>query len=101
MKQRIAIDQLNELSEDQKDRLQGLWKPQRGDMFFNTQNNFVLLAEAGDLLSKKDCLPLLSIGQMIEILQEYDRFVDIWYIEKNVFMPNLCDVLWDELKKIL
>lgn len=124
MKQRITIDQLNELSEGQKNKLQGLWEPRRGDMFFNTQRNLVLLAEAvsnegiesvGDLLSKKECLPLLSIGQMIELLDPYGSTIftskmwiaadpPIYEISVNgrqFYEANMCDCLWEAVKKIL
>jgi len=90
MKQHITIDQLNELTRGQKERLRGWWKPDFGDWFFSEKGKDILpisqqlgytssvvgryaeykrdeacpydVVESGDL-------PLLSIGQMIEFIK--------------------------------
>ena len=76
----------------------------------------------------KDCLPLVSVGQMIEILKEYDRYnrlprithnydsgnnyIDVEFYGKDRFISTenlinnnecneLCDALWQAVKEIL
>jgi hypothetical protein len=181
MKQHITIENLLELTEYQRDRLNDLWIPQRHDtavgfLCKDAENNeydifefvigHVIIRETGagysmtlinlealrelkkqeeapeeevdteeffeedfvfeyqrpDIYSKGDCLPLLNIGQMLEILskcgygngnfyvnfkkdnkecevgRDIDRYLDLG-IDYNG--EELCDILWTALKEAL
>lgn len=78
MKQRITVDQFYELSAKQKERLADLWgkeHPQKG-------------------------IPLLTIGEMIELLNDlYVNYIDV--IENNERTIELCDSLWAAIKESL
>ncbi len=78
MKQRITCDQLRELTDEQKERLREWWKPTMGDIIesrgeaeavigFFEQDGERWIQYAGGYASGNH-LPLLSIGQMIELL---------------------------------
>ena len=99
MKQHITTEQLNELSEKGRESLRKWWKPKRGDWF--AEKDFVNYPEEeweSDLLEEYDrfwyltnlsslqefteyvktngvqtLLPLLSIGQLIEFLDNEKR----------------------------
>ena len=93
MKQNITEKQLNELSEKGKKRLRKWWKPKTGDFMISDLSDgsksvgFVVQSE---LVGGTD-LPLLSIGQMIEYLNDdyipYERAKDF------------CDALWKLVKE--
>jgi len=113
MKQRITVEQLNELSDAQKQRLRELWEPQDGDFIYSAKHGHTEFLEVapmrghGDYLKNRDkSLPLLSIGQMIEILVKDDDFFNInqmydsWRIDK-IYNKELCDALWQAVKEIL
>lgn len=84
MKQRITVEQLQELTDEQKERLREWWKPVAGDYFATpiaTGSRKVIahiaVAANGELRyfdnngrawNKIEMLPLLAIGQMIELL---------------------------------
>ena len=73
MRQRITVENLKELSPEQQEKLKYLWKPKIGDCIAqpNVTGKFVVADEfllKG--LIKENCLPLLSIGQMMEIISE-------------------------------
>lgn len=140
MKQRITVEQLNELSEEQKSRLRELWSPETGDLIQLGSDDIGYPYERGDIVtvnhigdwthtndnicfgggdtgtgtSKDMCLPLLNIGQMIELLiktgnlREYlhdggvcrsGLYVDIAW--DNSDKVELCDALWETVKAIL
>lgn len=136
MKQNITKDQLNELTDKAKDRLNKWWKPKEGDRFYTTDpHSFIGLDEeikesivcpemqwdeesfvtVNDDLGK-DYYPLLSIGQMIEFLDEYKQNKE-WKIEKTTYderggwfwsvdgkkqyVRSLCDALFEAVKEIL
>ena len=141
MKQRITIEQLNELSDTQKQKLRELWKPRDYDVIlYKTPHESdggvtsikishgFLDSEIVDIDSFidgyyniNDCLPLLSVCQMIEILSEILLDISIvpkslltdkklWSItitfRKTTFMKSfegleLCDILWQAVKEIL
>ena len=119
MKQRITVEQLNELSEEQKARLWELWQPSEGDTVLVNRGilkNYVITFS-------EDCLsnfpqkpigyvPLLNIGQMIEIIK--DKLSSIHFhggnvivsfyhasVEKQFIKDNLCDALCEAVKAIL
>lgn len=89
MKQHITPEQLNELTDEQKEKLREWWNPQYGDM----TNHDLTWGDDGD--GKRGfweedkeietaftngyvpCYPLLSIGQMIEFLDSLDLEVCI------------------------
>jgi hypothetical protein len=107
MKQRITPEQLNELTDEQKEKLRELWKDDRfsngfGDCYLEItprsgENTKVWFSGRtqdlehwiGQIPNKNYDLPLLSIGQMIEIL-EHPRI--------NPIPPGLIDpapsLLW-------
>lgn len=130
MEKRITIEQLQELSDDQKKHLQESWKPRRGDTFYRSEGNLVLLVEAAsdegiescdELISKQGCLPLLSIGQMIQLVEDFAiskgavwELKHDWYKYSvtirtdredepvmDVSDKDICNVLWMVTKQIL
>ena len=77
MQQHISIDMLAKLSPEAKQRLREWWQTSEGDKFFDLLERWCLCYDGSrDMvvstgLSKHDkqvCLPLLSIGQCIELL---------------------------------
>ena len=102
MKQRITVEQLQELTPEQQARLKLWWKPERGDMFayFSSSpkaRNYVQVEYCcnpikvngwdrtifangangrNNHFNISDCLPLLSIGQCIELLLEKAETVE-------------------------
>ncbi|MDR0269585.1 hypothetical protein [Paenibacillus sp.] len=131
MKQRITIENLNELSTEQKERLRKWWmgsNPGISDLYVVKVKFDDVISYEGPFVNsghrdfnedyyKGEALPLLSIGQMIEIVQgnlknglviEYtnDKVSNYlhWEIPRfnlpdnrlnNVITnPELCDSLW-------
>ena len=104
MKRRIDITQLQELTDEQKQKLREWWKPQEGDFYYCIKNNHTYLQmmdlECLGLDIKNKYLPILDISQMIELL-----------LEKNIptaFEPGdlkqqevIVDALWEAVKTIL
>ena len=143
MKLRVKVQDIRQLTQEQQDKLKSLWLPRIGDtvnyiydegvMFVNGymgDYNIVLFRGNERIrVAKNDCLPLLNIGQMIEMLKEHDKFdcipsmrhehydgssfIDVGiytrkngYISTENFVNNipcdeLCDVLWAVLKMVL
>lgn len=132
MKQNISVKQLQELTDDQKERLRDWWKPQKGDWFvacgdIEIAGSFICgtidsYNQAGWCYEKKDCLPLLSIGQCIELLGAKDpgswsiccSKSGGWYItSSNLYAPKyyiadggkdfeeIIDALWEAVKAVL
>jgi hypothetical protein len=99
MKQRITLEQLNELDEEQLTRLRDWWKPEEGDWYFHPRfrDIYVLAINGfeGTEELKTTYSPLLSIGQYIELLEEkrgwewikalvaptYGATIDLYYEE--------------------
>jgi len=131
MKQRITPDQLLELTEEQQNKLRDLWEPCDGDFIYNKKHNHPEFLEVapmpgcGDYLKHRDkFLPLLSIGQMIEMLF-YCNLTNKYYstsliIDVNKYRPTiycgnknyeagdsecendeLCDAIWQAVKAVL
>ena len=129
MKQRINIDQLQELSLGQQNKLRELWHPKQYDYvaytyeyyeklttsevvikgLYNNDPNFV--EEVSDLegeyvFPKENCLPILDIGQMFEMLLGCScidctlRMLDE-RIEGKIYGMELCDALWKLIKEYL
>jgi len=138
VKQRITVEQLNELSDEQKARLREWWKPQIGDAIISEKDDrlrfighktlfgdfalqfhpYTYDCNACDLVRVKDCLPLLSIGQMIELLsgKVYDLIIRLQDLEPAALYrgiaathnndewaerPELCDALFVAVKAVL
>jgi hypothetical protein len=109
MKQRITIDQLQELTEEQQQRLEEWWKPEEGDLVYNKFFNEF----------KQEELPLLDIGQMIELLRDTRPKVNIYFsgsLGNEITIPfdkipslvsaiakesDICDCLWSAVKQVL
>jgi hypothetical protein len=131
LKQRITIDQLQKLTPELREKLRDWWKPQTGDWAIISNETFGLeekvLVTSWNIeygianlnfikkkgfssLSKDSLLPLLSIGQMLELIDELDPGKLIVLYE-NLYMSlimhsktsenYLCDILWRTIKKIL
>ena len=119
MKKYITIVQLNELSEKGKNKLREWWKPEYGDKFIAPLrfNYTVIYTGEGyvpkDIIKDKITFPLLSIGQMIEFLEEQRKFPPIKVLIANeaTMMKDghvdskdtryWCDYLWEAIKQIL
>jgi hypothetical protein len=114
MKQRITTRQLQELTEEQRERLREWFKGHQGyyDIGIYYINGRQVCQSVGEktyndtLISIKteDMLPLLSIGQMIEILHEKDPMYDFGYdFDFCEFEPEdeICDRLWEGVKGVL
>lgn len=133
MKQRITAEQLMELTEEQKQKLREWWKPEVGD-YYTHKHDIVkcdmqtLVMAIEKFFIREDYLPLLSIGQMIELLQSKDRrnmipeirskycdgeiYCDVTlYMKDRVIgtynfiecrpCPELADALWSAVKEVL
>jgi hypothetical protein len=130
MKQRITVEQLQELTEEQKQRLREWWKPEPGDIMLDIKMGCLeTLVEGGNGKaiiehiksdSKARFLPLLSIGQMIELIESKDDCINItklltdidhkelwgWetalrHLRKSSCDIELCDALWQIVKEVL
>jgi hypothetical protein len=112
MKQRISVEDLNQLSEEQKQRLRELWKPRNHDVYVYGYHDTVnQITDATKFLGKNNALPVLGIGQMIELLYSIpnahtlvdvcDSFDAYGGIIINEPVNNLCDALWSAVKEVL
>lgn len=124
MKQHISVEQLNELSPEQKEHLREMWEPQEGDFIYaeqwKTKDIVVKVTEAtGRVVGKKvwfkddtflwkhECLPLFNIVQMIEILhaKEYPWKKLICKGNCHIYdypsVKELCDALFSAVKEVL
>jgi len=110
VKQRITIDDLNQLTNEQKEKLREWWKPERGDLYIYNKSSLrdegweiyqVLKEDTPNLLKEMKAYPLLSIGQMIEILDKNET--DWLEVLLNGAYDGMepCDSLWRKLKSIL
>lgn len=112
MKQYITIEQLNELSYDAKRALRKWWKPKLGDWYVCEHPAWsktpALATYKHHAWKSKRGYPLLSIGQMIEFLNEHPEKFDLskrgqWgdgYFDFN-WDGELCDMLWEQVKEVL
>ena len=147
MKQNISVEDLNELSEEQKEKLRKMWEPKQYDVVYvhwmevqqfatgiilnvNILENgyWDLQVYSNETLRgfrpKQYLLPILSIGQMIEILINNNEFFNIsnvyvkhpttsdrsinngygiWLhkLSKEYRADELCNALWLAVKNIL
>lgn len=136
MKQHITIEDLNQLSSKAKGRLVNWWNPDFDDtqvmMYLPDQDDRVVSGNWDQEIKvfNMDTLevvlmqklknyegamyPLLSIGQMVEFLDEHGAFKEnhLWRGENGWVFGSfddfssertieLCDALWTAVKKIL
>jgi hypothetical protein len=143
MKQNISMEQLNELSDRAKENLRKKWEPEVGDQVYYDENIYIYThfmpdtkelcmrelvsmgfdgEEMNRYAVKEELLPLLSIGQMIEILANIcgmqiihpEIDADYWIngcsgshldYTYNLFgyshEQTLCEALWGAVVKVL
>jgi hypothetical protein len=132
MKQRITAEQLAELTEEQKERLREWWLPKRGDLYVFEgyelvqieycdrtveDKPFIGLRDGDNDKTYNKYLPLLSIGQMIELLHTksisvYGGIVgnkagvgaspgDYFYEGFDYEAEELTDALWEAVKRTI
>lgn len=109
MKQRISVEQLQELTAEQRQRLREWWKSEVLDIVYDRQLGTKALVCTEYAI---DCLPLLNIGQMLALLQDkhkpdepfyYEYHEEEWYVNNGRIYRdmNLVDVLWTAVKDAL
>ena len=126
MKRRITVEQLQELTEEQQQRLREWWKPQYQDVYAEYDGCLDCYEEMTATYPKQpdqNDLPLLDIGQMIELLdnnsiseKEFaishvkhgaEYYYEVLAIDKNEryetfeSAEELVDALWQAVKQIL
>ena len=129
MKQHITAEQVQELSPEQQEKLREWWQPDRGDhIYLNIKNEHMMgvIPNCNGMISdikkaghKEHHLPLLSIGQMIELI--FDKTGDISVdshkngcsVVSSEGIPAGCcgvktftnheiiDALWEAVKEVL
>ncbi len=125
MRQHISIKQLNELSEKGKERLKKWWKPLGNEYIYSPYYTKGIkvgwsIMQMNDTWAKdwekmkeldwvKESLPLLSIGNMIEFLNNASidvklkngKLYGLGYINGNRSGKELVDILWSAVKEKL
>lgn len=131
MKRRISTAELMELSPEQQEKLREWWSPKEGDWWkpISSDEPQLLadhlkeccrrecghdsLEDWGNYL-RKHCLPILSVGQCIELLGEnligIEQYDDWWEVKRwdgengkscSSVKTILIDALWEAIKSIL
>lgn len=117
MKQRITAEQLNELTDKQKQKLWEWWKPELYDFGYDIKEKAPFVRSDLSFPKSKYDYPLLSVGQMIELLESKDDCLNIikrtdlegWGYEIQLRhlkyfkfqISELCDALWQAVKEVL
>ena len=112
MKQRITVEQLNELTPEKKEKLREWWSPRIGDMyvFISLSDKYIeLLDNVKEFIKNKNWLPLLSIGQCIELLTQEGNIdihyqtgkIDIYFLNPTELEGELIDALFAAVKEAL
>ena len=125
MKQNISIQDLDQLSNKGKDRLREWWSDGRqniGDWYYDGLYIRVVLDDEGRIHENIPFLPLLSLGQMIQFLDEKWKWIFIkkykhedgkgykynyWSVTNTTHelrkgpSKELCDSLWQAVREIL
>lgn len=123
MKQRISVEDLTQLTPEQQEKLREWWSinQQQGDVFICLGNDFLsgkVFAWDGHNKPFKMAVPLVSIGQCIELINERDKCINlnhlvidpIKHFEWEVRLRHLdfynneielIDSLWQAVKEIL
>ena len=108
MKQHITPEQLQELTPEQQERLREWWTPGEGDRITTGESVRLVIREAhgirvydtcGVAININNCLPLLSIGQMFELL--FDRCPRVYGWTYYNDDRDLADKLWQAVKEAL
>lgn len=118
MKQHITPEQLEELTPEGKEKLRAWWKPQEGDLYVHIDQIETVCRQCSyennsitEEYIKRHVL-LLSIGQMIEYLDEHNEFFALEKLTVFSFVLNdgenggivnkePCDALWEAVKAVL
>ncbi len=128
MKQHISPAQLQALTDEQRERLRGWWIVQEGDRFFAKGKWEDIAGESapgcvesfdyyGLSCNKEDCLPLLSVGQCIQLLgakllhiNHYHKQWQVSFLREQkeeelfiteLYADDLIDALWQAVKEVL
>ena len=114
MKRRITAGQLMELTPDQRNRLWEWWKPKDFDVhIFGYHNDVGQISNVSKFLGKEYSLPLLDIGQMIELIKSLIHKRCEWITEYGFLAQvvedndcefsetGFCDALWEKAKTML
>jgi hypothetical protein len=128
VKRRITAEQLQELTPEQQAKLRNMWKLQPGDITLDTKMGLIYTLVEGsngkaiiehiESESKDRHLPLLNIGQMIELLElskptlHIDKHLPEGIEKRTMYEvfqqgagthwgETLCDALWEATKAIL
>src|SRR5690348_12102203 len=113
MKQHITVKQLNELSDNSKDKLRKSIKIFPGDFYLGNywDKKTEYIHDNNETPPDKSSLPIPSIGQMIKFLDEeynknnrfslsIERTNNGWCLwESDNFTGELCDALWEAVKE--
>ncbi len=105
------------------DRIDGIDSEPAPEEEFNFDEDFNFEFQRPDSYSKQDCLPLLDIGQMIDILERKNFGEGDFYLsasigdyvlemgknglsgtvpyDENNKSGELCDILWESIKAVL
>lgn len=141
MRQQLTAEDLSQLTPEQQDKLRAWWKPEEWDMciyhdevcpVFMIDENYEYRGKRGVYLwlddvgsgnppvLKDECLPILGIGQLIQLLESYDKCLNVtnvilgdeygnkftWEVKlrhlgKYIYKEELVDALWQVVKEIL
>ena len=117
MKKNITVEQVCELSKEAKKSLISWWEVGDGDRYTSGKDiniagtHYAELASDSSDVNKQQYLPLLSIGQMIQLLSESYKTNWIAMVNKRYSVSNgkadyedydeLVDALWDAVKDVL
>lgn len=110
MKQHITEEQLKELDIDKQNKLREWWDVKTGDigMSLKTGKWELVGSSINQVTASLYYAPLLSIGQMIELLgrsYQINSSATQWLVRDmgdiGCAKNELCDALWEEVKKKL
>ncbi len=109
MKQKISVEQLKQLTPEQREKLQEWWEPKLGDWYYYPKvgNSWPVTSSCSlDLERIKETrYPLLSIGQMIELLWCGEPDTAIMSVQmkphEGMKAEVFCDALWEAVKETL
>lgn len=103
MRQHVTPEQLAELTPEQQEKLREWWRPEDGDWFADYEKDECVVLK-DEVVSwhcpDNNCLPLLSIGQCIELLgiDKVFRICQGSILAATYDGRELIDALWDIVK---
>lgn len=117
MNQRITLEQIQELNEEQKVRLREWWmgsNPRLSDVYVLKFKYDDITRYEGPYLNSGhrdfladfntgEALPLLTIGQMIDVIDQ-GKDDQMWHVMADIEscrVNDLCDRLWETVKLVL